>query len=87
MAKLRGEVINAPSDGGHQASFITSRAKHVPDHETGSSLTVSAGDANDVEVARGMVEFNAGDDGLRKMIGKDDLVVKREFFERFFHRV
>ena len=87
MAKLRGEVINAPSDGGHETSLKTGGAKHVPNHETGSSLTVSAGDTDDVEAARGMVEFNAGHNGLRKMIGKDDLVVKREFFERFFHRV
>ena len=77
MAKLRMEMIGSPSDGGHKASTVAGGAKHIPNHETGSSLTISAGDADDAKMLCWMVIFGSGKDGLHIVIGKDGGIIKR----------
>ena len=57
----------------------------MSNHETSGGLAISAGDANDAEIFGGVVIFGGGDNGLRPVVGKNGLIIKRELLKKLFH--
>ena len=81
MVEFGFKFVDTPGNSGHDADFVASVTKHLPNHESGGGFAVSASDGNDVEMASREVVTESGKDGLEEMIREHKLVVERQFFE------
>lgn len=87
VAKLWGEVIYTPSDGGHEASLVTGVVQHIPNHKASGSLAIRTSNTNHAELLAGVVELEFGGNRLSEVVGKHGGIIKWEFLQGLFHSI